>query len=197
MESLLKLVKENLSLFIEHPWQMLLIIAASCGAAYWVCDWHYKERIATLETRNSDLSNRLSDKAAAGNPLLKISDTDLQSQALSLAKEIRDFATELDMTLSRIDADARRVTTSSAPEDEKTKKWNQSNTDTRNAINLATSKFDTKYKTNAMNLVDEIVRRYPERQKFEEHTGYFHHPGSSQDFRSIADTLEQKAKTLQ
>ena len=133
---------------------------------------------------------KLQSGAIPANQFSKLSDTELRTDALALAKQVRKVGVAFDEAWN-----SNAITPAELEKGNMAELWERRRTVTGKATAKVVHAYANKHRVDAIQMREELMRRLPSHYNAKADSA-FNNPVCSSEFVEIADDLERLAKTL-
>ena len=210
IEPLLTILRAEWSALTAAPWSFALTLAAAFVLAFAACRWAYQSLLETGKSRLEALKERLEAKdeqlgeyrerlkliPSNGNKFSRLTQKELQEQALSFVGGLRLWFAKLETETRAIAEQQWQAMTRAQTDEQRHQLWEAHSSTHTSGFQKLMQDFEQKFKVDAILLRDELNTRLPATERNIQLERRYELPVNTFCIRAIADDLERRAKLL-
>ncbi len=203
MESLINHLKNNWEVLKQAPGVFIISCLLIAALVYYAVDLFYKERIETLKERLTAKDEQLNEYRRKGSSsqasvtsFARLSNLELIQKSSQIFGQVRQLLSSYHQSEinNRQAYDNLRLTANT--EVEKNKLWNDYGSQSSRISAELMQQYDSKFKTDAILLRDEILSRLPKVTREDHVNSMYDHPTNPIGIEMVVSDLEKLTKSL-
>jgi nitrate/TMAO reductase-like tetraheme cytochrome c subunit len=207
----LEYVKKEWKVVSTAPWTFIIALLLASTIIFLVIDWHYQERIRTLQEQNKTSTVRIEAKddllteyrerlhitSASGSEYSFLTHHELKNKTLEFVQKLRDWLSKRNLESTHISNEGWNAVRMASSDEEKNRLWHQyTNREILSSLKFK-AEYDQKFKVDSIILRDELLARLPEKDRNQRTYSMYENPVNPIGMGMVADDLEHMAKLLQ